>query len=397
MTAVSRCGHTLFDPLDYVAKSRKSKTGYQSYGSFLKLFLSMGPVRTPLPSPSALPQWTVTERAALGIDSAAPDMYSVPSLRQMGYPARRGPPLLYEGGETEALARLRVTVQERGTWVARFEKPNTAPNSIDPSTTVLSPYLRHGSLSPALMWATLNEAVKGKSQTQPPVSLHGQLLWREFFYLHGATTPNFDRMLDNPTIKNIPWGNDPALLAAWKEGRTGYPFIDAIMRQLKQEGWIHHLARHAVACFLTRGDLWQHWEEGAAVFEELLLDADWSLNNANWQWLSCSNFYYQYFKCYSPVAFGKKTDPEGNYIKKWVPEVRHLPPKYIYEPFKAPKSVQIMCQCVVGKDYPAPIVDHDVVSKLNMAKMKLAYEAQREALVQEESESGEPSKKRSKS
>ena len=291
----------------------------------------------------------------------------------MTYP-RRKEPLKFPGGESEALKRLQLMVSARPEWVSKFEKPKTSPNSLEPSTTVLSPYLRHGSLSPALMFLELNKAISGRRDpSQPPVSLHGQLLWREFFYLHGATTPNFDRMLGNPHCRQIPWDRNPELISAWREGRTGYPYIDACMRQLRQEGWIHHLARHSVACFLTRGDLWQHWEEGAKVFEELLLDYDWSLNSGNWQWLSCSNFFYQYFRCYSPVAFGKKTDPDGEFIKKYVPEVRMLPVKYIYEPYKAPKSVQIMCNCVVGKDYPSPIVDHESVSKLNMGRMKEAY------------------------
>lgn len=107
-------------------------------------------------------------------------------------------------------------------------------------------------------------------------------------------------MAGNQICRQVPW-RDPATealakehLAAWKEGRTGYPWIDACMRQLAQEGWIHHLARHAVACFLTRGDLWVSWEEGAAVFDEKLIDADWAVNNGNWMWLSCSCFFYQY-------------------------------------------------------------------------------------------------------
>jgi cryptochrome len=314
------------------------------------------------------------EKQQLGISTEVnKDNYSVPTLHELGYPSRKNA-LKYHGGEMEALSRLQATVVERKEWVRAFSKPNTSPNSLDASTTVLSPYLRHGSLSPVTMFHELNKAIAGASNpSQPPVSLHGQLLWREFFYLHGATTPNFDRMEGNPTVRQIPWDSNEELLLAWKEGRTGYPYIDAIMRQLKQEGWVHHLARHSAACFLTRGDLWQHWEQGARVFEELLLDYDWSLNNANWQWLSCSNFFYQYFRCYSPVAFGKKTDPEGAYIKKYVPEVRLLPTKYIYEPYKAPKSVQIMCNCIIGKDYPEPIVDHESVSKLNMSKMKLAY------------------------
>ena len=88
------------------------------------------------------------------------------------------------------------------------------------------------------------------------------------------------------------------------------------MTQLRTEGWIHHLARHATACFLTRGDLWQSWERGAQVFDQWLLDADFAMNNGNWQWLSASCFFYQYFRVYSPVAFGKKTDPNGYYIRK---------------------------------------------------------------------------------
>ena len=91
------------------------------------------------------------------------------------------------------------------------------------------------------------------------------------------------------------------LFQAWRESRTGHPFIDAIMTQLREQGWIHHLARHAVACYLTRGDLWISWERGQEVFEELLLDADWSLNAGNWMWLSASAFFHQYYRVYSPV------------------------------------------------------------------------------------------------
>ena len=98
-----------------------------------------------------------------------------------------------------------------------------------------------------------------------------------------------------------------------------------------------------------------------------------ALNNANWQWLSCSRFFHQYFRCYSPVAFGKKTDPGGLYIKKWLPALQHMPTKYIYEPWLAPLSVQRESGCVIGTDYPRPIVDHAEASKGNMNRMKAAY------------------------
>ncbi|CAM9483073.1 unnamed protein product, partial [Laminaria digitata] len=236
-------------------------------------------------------------------------------------------------------------------------------------------YLTHGCLSARRFWHALCEVYDKRGGSKPPVSLQGQMLWREFNYFSGYTIPNFDKMVGNPVVRQIPWDKDEEKLKAWKEARTGFPFIDAVMTQLKQEGWIHHLARHAVACFLTRGDLWQSWEDGAAVFDDLLLDADWSVNNFNWQWLSCSAFFYQYFRCYSPVAFGKKTDKGGDYIRKYVPVLRHFPSKYIYEPWNAPLEVQRGCHCIIGKDYPKPIVDHADVSKENMGKMHDAYDA----------------------
>merc|ERR1719456_1813516 len=101
--------------------------------------------------------------------------------------------------------------------------------------------------------------------------------------------------------KSIPWGNDPNLLAAWEKGCTGYPFIDALMRQLRQTGWMHHLGRHAVACFLTRGDLWQSWTRGRDVFDKLLLDSDWALNNGNWMGLAgVATWSRPYFYVYDP-------------------------------------------------------------------------------------------------
>ena len=178
------------------------------------------------------------------------------------------------------------------------------------------------------------------------------------------------KMVGNPVARQIPWDDDPQLVRKWKESQTGYPYIDAIMTQLRTTGWIHHLARHSVACFLTRGDLWQSWEKGAAVFEEELLDADWSINNFNWQWLSCTAHFYQYFRCYSPIAMGKKTDPNGDYIRKWLPQFKSYPRKYIYEPWKAPINIQRNCGVVIGEDYPERIVEHTTTSKSNMARMK---------------------------
>lgn len=146
------------------------------------------------------------------------------------------------------------------------------------------------------------------------------------------------------------------------------------MTQLREEGWIHHLARHAVACFLTRGDLWISWEEGMKVFEELLLDADWSVNAGMWMWLSCSSFFQQFFHCYCPVRFGRKADPNGDYIRKYLPVLKNYPTKFIHEPWVAPDNVQKTAKCIIGQDYPVPIVNHSMVSRLNMERMKQVYQ-----------------------
>ncbi|KAJ0179717.1 hypothetical protein K1T71_004308 [Dendrolimus kikuchii] len=303
--------------------------------------------------------------------------YDVPSLGELDLDETTLLPTKYPGGETEAIKRLNMYMA-RKQWVCKFEKPNSSPNSIEPSTTVLSPYISHGCLSVKLFYHKLKEVENGMNHTLPPVSLLGQLMWREFYYTAGTGTANFDKMVGNPVCMQIPWGKNEEHLKAWAEGRTGYPFVDAIMRQLKQEGWIHHLARHMVACFLTRGDLWISWEEGAKVFEDYLLDYDWSLNAGNWMWLSASAFFYKYFRVYSPVAFGKKTDKDGIYIRKYIPELKKYPSEFIYEPWKAPKSVQTTAGCVIGVDYPKRIVDHDTIHKENLKKMSAAYKSNKE-------------------
>ena len=111
------------------------------------------------------------------------------------------------------------------------------------------------------------------------------------------------------------------------------------------------------------------------MFDALLVDADWSLNACNWMWLSCSSYFYQYFRCYSPVAFPKKYDKRGEYVRRWVPALGDMPDAFIYEPWKAPRAVQERAGCVVGRDYPAPIVEHGPASKENMERMKAAYDA----------------------
>lgn len=159
------------------------------------------------------------------------------------------------------------------------------------------------------------------------------------------------------------------------------------MRQLRTEGWIHHLGRHAVACFLTRGGCYVDWERGAEVFEEWLIDHETACNAGNWQWLSCTAFYAQYYRCYSPIAFPKKWDKGGAFVKRYVPELQKYGEKYIYEPWKAPLVDQKLWDCLIKGDgngeldgeearykvYPKPMFDFDERRQICIEGVKGAY------------------------
>ncbi|XP_051973159.1 cryptochrome circadian regulator 5 isoform X2 [Xyrauchen texanus] len=363
---ISKISHTLYN-IDRIIEENNGKPPL-TYVRFQSVIKAIGPPQKPVPAPTKEDMNGVSTPFSKNHE----EEFGIPTLEDLGLDTSSLGPNLFPGGEQEALRRLDEHMQ-RTEWVCSFEKPQTSPNSLIPSTTILSPYVRFGCLSARTFWWRLTDVYRGKKHSAPPVSLHGQLLWREFFYTTAVGIPNFNKMEGNPHCVQVDWDNNPEHLAAWREARTGFPFIDAIMTQLQQEGWIHHLARHAVACFLTRGDLWISWEEGQKVFEKLLLDADWSLNAGNWQWLSASAFFHQYFRVYSPIAFGKKTDKYGDYIKKYLPVLKKFPAEYIYEPWKAPRSIQEKAGCIVGNDYPRPIVQHEVIYKKNILRMKAAY------------------------
>mmetsp|Transcript_23971 Transcript_23971/g.60697 ORF Transcript_23971/g.60697 Transcript_23971/m.60697 type:complete len:553 (+) Transcript_23971:126-1784(+) len=402
----SPTSHTLFDARDILSLSGGRIPS--SYQSFLSVTKKLGPPRRPLPAPTGtlppLPDPVVpldleVHRLLFPIELDTLVDSDIQRLHAENAFVNK-----YCGGESEALKRLSLVTTDK-TWVCKFEKPKTSPAAFSPaSTTVLSPYLKFGCLSASLAYyqflfsygetsyifeddnpSLLKEKVERFTQyhSQPPVSLEGQLLWREFFYAHGDGTPGFDTMEHNPLCLQVDWreGDEAAeAFNAWRDGRTGFPWIDALMLQLKTEGWMHHLGRHSVACFLTRGDLWVHWHKGRDVFDYYLLDSDWSLNNGNWLWLSASAFFSQYYRVYSPIAFPKKYDKNGEFVRHYLPILKNMPTKFIYEPWKAPIDVQQKAGCIIGRDYPYPIVDHDIASKQNIARMKRAYSEKRKGM-----------------
>ena len=287
----------------------------------------------------------------------------------------------FKGGESEALVRLERKVSSEEEYIRNFRKPRTIStnkpeNPLEPETTGLSPYLSFGCLSPRLLWKETEKCYRSGDHTQPPESMHGQLMFREMFYILSRAVENWDSDTNNSMCKKIEWGDfDKSKMELWERGQTGFPYIDAMMRQLDATGWMHHLGRHAVSCFLTRGQLWQHWEQGRDVFDKKLVDADWALNNGNWLWLSgVAPFSMPYFRLYNPCPDGKSSlnveAKNAEFVRYWVPELKDYPSKYIFEPHLAPTPIQENARCIIGKDYPEPMVDRKVVAKENLAKFK---------------------------
>ena len=341
--------------------------------------------------------------------------FSVPTLQELGMgPVSVTTP--HRGGESVGLALLATHVANEE-YISTFEKPSTAPTAFEPAaTTVLSPHMHFGSVSCRKFYWDSQDVIEKrrlekKHVSQQPVNIPGQLLFREmYFATHAAVGVQFGQTIGNPIAKFIPWHlqsryskgpdgkpvtdgtytiDDPSAeeyFQRWKHGRTGFPWIDALMRQLKQEGWIHHLGRHAVACFLTRGGCYVSWERGAEVFEEWLIDHEVACNAGNWMWLSCTAFFSQFFRCYSPIAFPKKWDAEGSFVRKYVPELQGFDNKYIYEPWRAPIADQKSWGCLVRGDgtggaedgeykvYPKPMFDFNERRQFCIDAMKRAYD-----------------------
>eukprot|EP00931_Biecheleriopsis_adriatica_P120270 TRINITY_DN95388_c0_g1_i1.p1 TRINITY_DN95388_c0_g1~~TRINITY_DN95388_c0_g1_i1.p1 ORF type:complete len:590 (-),score=114.32 TRINITY_DN95388_c0_g1_i1:96-1838(-) len=371
--AHSFSGHTLLDVDATIAqKGFKPPISMKSIQNLVK---AAGPIREAFPEPFLPP---------LEVDG-----FEVPQISELykEVPSSRG----FPGGESEALRRL-ASVCADAEYVCSFEKPKTASTGRkgspwEPSTTGLSPYFKFGCLSVRTAWHAFSKCQQGRQHSLPPQSLHGQILFRDMFYLLGAAVPNFDKDEGNSMCKQIPWGKDAELLAAWEEGRTGYPFIDALMRQLRQTGWMHHLGRHAVACFLTRGDLWQHWTAGRDIFDRLLLDSDWAVNNGNWLWLAgVAPFSAPFFRVYDPCPGPKSSlnaEQTGEFVKHFVPELKAMPARYLYKPWTAPLAEQKKAGCIIGTDYPKPIVDHQASRDANLAKFKAALDSAKSGAMPE--------------
>jgi deoxyribodipyrimidine photo-lyase len=235
-------------------------------------------------------------------------------------------------------------------------------------TSLLSPHLHHGEISPHTCWHTAAAAAEAAGQAGVGLeTFRKELLWREFSYhllVHFPTLPTDPFRAEYAAF---PWVEDTAGLAAWQRGKTGYPIIDAGMRQLWVSGWMHNRVRMIVASFLVK-DLRIPWQTGARWFWDTLVDADLANNSASWQWVAgCGADAAPYFRIFNPVTQSQKFDPDGTYIRRWVPELARLDTEHIHAPWLAPKAALDAAGVQLEMDYPLPVIDHSLARKQALA------------------------------
>ncbi len=325
----------------------RTKAGdpFRVFTPFYKAFLAQVAIRDPLAAPDriAVPQaWPASESLEnWSLRPKSPDWAE--GLRNAWRP-----------GAVGAKARLRTFLDER---VADYNENRDRPD-LD-GTSVLSPHLHFGEISPRQVWQSTHHSAAGANGAdRGPAAYLRELVWREFSYHLLHHWPDIPETPFNKDFGAFPWRDDDASLEAWREGRTGYPIVDAGMRQLWHTGWMHNRVRMIVASFLTK-HLLLPWQDGARWFWDTLVDADLANNSASWQWVAGSGAdAAPYFRIFNPILQGRKFDPTGAYVRKWVPELTELPDSTLHAPWEGRSKVA---------SYAEPIVDHKRARELALA------------------------------
>ncbi|MEI7889574.1 MAG: deoxyribodipyrimidine photo-lyase, partial [Actinomycetes bacterium] len=280
------------------------------------------------------------------ISSPVVDQGEIPTVEGLGLQRLLTQPL--PAGETAARARMEEWLSD---GVHCYKDLH---NDVALSTSRLSPYLHLGSLSARELEQRVMEL-----PGEHPAAYRRQVAWRDFYGHVLLYSPTNTRTAYQPRFDALEWSDDPEGWKAWCEGTTGYPMVDAGMRELAATGFMHNRTRMVVASFLTK-NLHIDYREGEAWFMKLLLDGDTSQNNGNWQWTASLGVDpAPYFKrIFNPVLQQKKFDPDGTYVRRWVPELKDVPLKRLFEPWTMSEAEQEAAGCVIDRDYPGPIVDH---------------------------------------
>jgi deoxyribodipyrimidine photo-lyase len=334
-------GTLLFDP--EVVRTR-TDVPYKVYTPFWRA-VSMAPQRDLQPAPDAVPAGP-RELASDRLEDwnllpVAPDWAG--GLRETWTP-----------GEAGASARLDKFIE---TALRDYDANRNRPDL--PGTSRLSPHLRFGEISPATCWHRARAFAAGKAGLDKGLETFlKELVWREFSYHLLYHWPSLPEASFKPEFARFPWAGDDGQLKAWQRGQTGYPIVDAGMRELYATGWMHNRVRMIVGSFLVK-DLLIPWQKGEAWFWNCLVDADLASNAAGWQWIAGSGAdAAPFFRIFNPHKQGETFDPDGAYVRRWVPEIAKLPDRYLHAPATAPRDVLAAAGMILGKTYPAPIVDH---------------------------------------
>lgn len=317
---------------------KKDKTAYTIYTPYKNSWYSIASLSGYRPAPSPI------------------SIKMPPNVESLPIPTIDLQPKLISSGEQFALARLEWFMSGENAPIMEYTKNRNIP-SID-GTSKLSPYLRFGMLSPKYLFSKALELLNTLDNTLITTNIRAwldELVWRDFYFqilYHFPFVRN-----QNFRNKHIDWLNDKNNFNAWCKGETGFPIIDAAMRQLLDTGWMHNRLRMVVASFLTK-NLLTDWRWGEKYFLQHLIDGDIASNNGGWQWCaSTGTDAVPYFRIFNPIAQGKKFDPHGDFIRTWLPELSGVKNKYIHEPWLMPTHEQNICNCHIGKEYPFPIVD----------------------------------------
>ncbi len=341
-------GSLLFEPWEI---GNQSGEPFRVFTPFWKACLSAPPPGEPLPAPNQIPspaEWCCT------LDLAKLNL--LPTVHwTSGMEAEWTP------GEIGATRRVCEFVRGAMNFYGRNrDRPDLA------GTSRLSPHIHFGEMSPRQIWHAACEWIANQSIPDAEAYLR-EIGWREFAHHLLYYFPQTPVEPMRPEFSTMPWRRDEDARLSWQRGRTGYPIVDAGMRQLWTTGWMHNRVRMIVASFLVK-DLLIPWQEGAKWFWDTLVDADLANNTLGWQWTAgCGADAAPYFRVFNPILQGVKFDPLGDYVRRWVPELGSMPPEWIHKPWAAPAGVLNESGVLLGRTYPHPIVNHDEARKRALA------------------------------
>ncbi|MGB1077589.1 MAG: cryptochrome/photolyase family protein, partial [Bdellovibrionales bacterium] len=324
---------------------KKDKTPYKVFTPYYrKGCLNAKPPQTPLKAPS-----TDTLKKPSKDTGKISDLNLLPKIQW-----HKDIEDTWEISEQGAKERLETFLDQE---IHGYKEGRNFPSKANVSR--LSPYLQSGEISPRTIWHAIQERLAVNDIPEKDAdNFMSELGWREFSY---NILYHFPKLLEQPLqerFKTFPWQENTQHLKAWQTGNTGYPIVDAGMRELWKTGYMHNRVRMIVGSFLVK-HLLLHWHHGEKWFWDCLVDADLANNSASWQWIAgCGADAAPYFRIFNPITQGEKFDPDGEYIRKYVPELSALPDKYLNKPWEAPPLVLEGANIKLGMTYPKPIIDH---------------------------------------